>query len=154
ERVELRERWLTLPERKLQTVVPPHVRPGAARSRDIARRAGHEQRARRLDAQPLEGEAVWLGPGLVRACGFGSHDRVEGDADASGCALPELFGAVGHNADPRTLAQPPENLRRLGPGAELFHSTQQIRRPRRWHAGEPRRLRDRLDERAVRSGGV
>src|SRR5881227_4071408 len=119
ERVELRERRLALPERKLQTVVPPHVHPGAARARDIARRAGHEQCARRLDAQPLEGEPVWLGPGLVRACGLGCDDRVEGDADASGCALPELFGAVGHDADPHTLAQPSQNLRCLGPGAKL-----------------------------------
>src|SRR5437763_15120800 len=132
ERVELRERRLALPERKLQTVVPPHVHPGAARARDIARRAGHEQCARRLDAQPLAGEPIRLGPWLVRACGFGCDDRVEGNADASSRTLPEFFGAVGHHADPRTLAQPPENLRRLRPGAELFHSTQHIRRPRRW----------------------
>ena len=95
ERIVLRERCLALPERELQTVVPPHAHPGAACSGDIGGRAGHEQRARWLDAQPVKGEPVWLGPWLVSACGFGCYDRVEVDAYASSCALPELFRAVG-----------------------------------------------------------
>jgi hypothetical protein len=135
--------------------VPTHAHAGAACSGDIGGRAGHEQRARWLDAQPVKGEPVWLGPRLVSARGFGCRDRVEVDAYTSSCALPELFGAVGHHADPHTLADPSENLRCLRPRAEpVSHSTKQIRGPRRWHAGEPRRLRDRLDERAVWSGGV
>src|SRR5215208_13354 len=155
ERVVLRERRLALPERQLKTVVPEHAHPDAACSRDVGGRAGHEQRARWPDAQPLQGEPIRLRAWLVRACGFGRHDRVEVDAYARGCTVPELFGAVRDHADADLLAQPSEDLRCLGPGAELFsHSTNQIRRPRGRHAGEPRPLRDRLDERAVRSGRV
>jgi hypothetical protein len=94
-------------------------------------------------------------PWLVSPCRFGRYHSVEVDAYASSCTLAELFGAVGHHADPHTLAQPSENFRCLRPWAKLFsHSTKQIRGPRRRHADEPRRLRDRLDERAVWSSRV
>jgi hypothetical protein len=87
-----------LAEREPATVVPARVHAGSRRSRDVAGRAGHEQRARRPDPQSLERQAVRLGPGLVRAGGLGGHDRVEADAEARSCALPELFGAGGDDA--------------------------------------------------------
>jgi hypothetical protein len=83
------------------TFVSSRSGPGA---RDIAGRASNEQRARWLDAELVKGEPVWLGPWLVSACGFGCYDRVEVDAYASSCALPELSEQFGHHADPHTLA--------------------------------------------------
>src|SRR5215212_10832751 len=139
ERVVLRQRRLALPEGQLETVVPEHAHPGAACSGDVGGRAGHEQRARRPDAQPVQREPVRLRAWLVTACGFGGHDGVEVDAYARRCTLPELFGAVGDHADADVLAQPSEDLRCLGPGVKLFsHSTDEIRRPRGRYAGEPR----------------
>jgi hypothetical protein len=59
-------------------------------------------------------------------------DRVELDADAGGCVLPDLFGAVGYHADSDALAEASEDLRRLRPRAQLFfHPTKQIRGSRR-----------------------